>query len=106
MGLVGKMTGSAAVTGLNMYVESSGRLRIWTSLKALGVMGLYVGDLEKRSISEDFMVMIYGKPIPETCVRISESCAKVLEVDVEKAWRESGEKAGWSNEVTVEVFMS
>ncbi|KAK0945799.1 hypothetical protein LTR29_002655 [Friedmanniomyces endolithicus] len=105
IGLVGKMTGSAAVTGLDMYVESNGRLRIWTSLKALGVMGLYVDDLEKRSVSEDFMIMIFGKPVPEACVRVSESCAKVLEVDVEKAWRENGEKAGWSNEITVEVFM-
>ncbi|KAK3630052.1 hypothetical protein LTR56_017697 [Elasticomyces elasticus] len=106
MGLVGKMTGSAAVNGLDMYVETNGRLRIWMSLKALGVVGIYVSDLEKKTIEKNFMIMIFGKPIPMACVKVSGSCAKVLEVDVERAWRESGEKAGWSNEVTVEVFMS
>jgi len=100
------MTGSAAITGQDVYVESNGRLRIWQSLKALGVLGVYVSDLEQRSIEEHFMVLIFGKPIPVACVRVSESSVKVLEVDVERAWKESGEKAGWSNEVSVEVFIS
>jgi len=105
MGLLGKMTGSAAVTGCDIYVESNGRLRVWVSLKALGVMGLYVSDLPSRKI-EELMVMIYGKAIPAHCVRKNEVCNKVLEVDVETAWKESGEKAGWSNEVSVEVFVT
>ena len=106
MGLVGKMTGSAAVTGCDMYVESNGRLRIWVSLKALGVMGLYVSDLEKRNVDSQLMIMIFGKPIPRGCVRSSNTSDKVLEVDVARAWKESGEEANWSNEVSVEVFLS
>ena len=40
LGLLGKMTGAAAVTGSSMLVEEeSGRLRISVSLKALGVLG-------------------------------------------------------------------
>lgn len=39
MGLLGKMTGSAAVTGCDIYIEDNGRLRVWTSLKALGTLG-------------------------------------------------------------------
>jgi len=39
LGLLGKMTGAAAVINSDIYVESNGRLRIWTSLKALGVLG-------------------------------------------------------------------
>lgn len=105
MGLIGKMTGSAAVTGLDMYVESNGRLRIWTSLKALGVLGLYISDLPERSMEDSLMVMIFGKPVPVEAVRISERDERVLEVDVERAWRESGEDAGWSNEVSVEIFI-
>ncbi len=39
LGLLGKMTGAAAVVHSDIYVESTGRLRIWTSLKALGILG-------------------------------------------------------------------
>ncbi|EMC94492.1 glycoside hydrolase family 36 protein [Baudoinia panamericana UAMH 10762] len=105
LGLLGKMTGCAAMTGYEIKVESNGRLRIWTSLKALGVMGLWIEDLGKRNIEEQFMVLIFGKPIGVGCVRVSDMSEKVLEIDVEKAWRESGERAGWSNEVGIEVFM-
>ena len=106
MGLLGKMTGSAAVSGLDMYVESNGRLRIWVSLKALGTMGLYVSDLAKRDIDQQLMIMIFGKPISRDCVRDSARDENVLEIDVDKAWKDSGEEAGWSNEVSVEVFIS
>jgi hypothetical protein len=105
MGLLGKMTGSAAVSGSDIYVEDNGRLRVWVSLKALGVLGLYVSDLEARKLEDDFMVMIHGKPIPVGCVKVNKVCGKVLEVDVERAWKEMGEEAGWSNEVSLEVFV-
>ncbi|KAK5126807.1 hypothetical protein LTR85_009741 [Meristemomyces frigidus] len=105
MGLLGKMTGSAAVTGSDIYVSENGRLRIWVSLKALGVLGLYISDLESRSIEDNFFVTMAGKPIAAHCVQDSETSAKVLEVDVERAWRESGAQPGWSNEFSVEVFM-
>lgn len=103
LGLRGKMTGSAAVTGFTVYIEENGRLRIWVSLKALGVLGLYVSDLEKRSIDDEFMVLILGKPIPE---RVVQAKGKVLEIDIEKAWNDSGESPGWSNEIRVEIFIN
>lgn len=109
MGLVDKMTGAAAVTGYDVYVEGAdegtsggGRLRVWVQIKALGVLGVWISELEAKSVEEDFMVLIYGKTIGEGCVR---KRGKVLEVDVEKAWKESGEEAGWSNEVSLEIFM-
>lgn len=105
MGLLGKMTGSAALSGSDVYVEDNGRMRAWVSLKALGVLGLYVSDLEARTLEDDFMVLIHGKPVPVGCVTVNEKCGKVLEVDVERAWKEMGEEAGWSNEVSVEVFV-
>jgi len=98
------MTGSAAVTGYDIYTEENGNLRLWTSLKALGVLGIYVSDLATRSVRDNFLVLIFGKPIPVGCVRKS-SDPHVLEIDVEEAWKVSGEKAGWSNEVSIEVFM-
>ncbi|KAF2173165.1 glycoside hydrolase family 36 protein [Zasmidium cellare ATCC 36951] len=104
MGLLGKMTGSAAVTGCDMYVEDNGRLRIWTIVKALGVLGLWISDLPGRKV-EDLMVMIFGNPIPAGTVGKNEVDGRVLEIDVERAWRESGEDAGWNNEVSLEIFV-
>lgn len=99
------MTGAAAISSSSIALESNGRIRASVSLKALGVLGVYVSDLEARSVEGDFMVMIFGKPVPVGCVRKSGESEKVLEVDVEGAWREMGERAGWSNEVAVEVFV-
>jgi len=39
LGLLGKMTGAAAVVNSDVYVERAGRIRIWTALKALGTLG-------------------------------------------------------------------
>lgn len=48
------------------------------------------------------MVMIQGKPIARECVAAK---GKVLELDIEAAWTKGGYKAGWSNEVSIEVFV-
>jgi len=39
LGLLGQMTGAAAIMSSDIYIESNGRLHIQTSLKALGVLG-------------------------------------------------------------------
>ena len=39
LGLLGKMTGAAAVLRSELHVEENGRLRIESSIKALGVLG-------------------------------------------------------------------
>lgn len=40
LGVLGKMTGAAAIVNTDSYIErSSGRLRVWTSLKVLGQFG-------------------------------------------------------------------
>lgn len=109
MGLVDKMTGAAAVNGYDVYVEGAdegtsggGRLRIWVQLKALGTLGVWISEMEEKSVEDNFMVLIYGKAVGRHCVRKK---GKVLEVDVERVWKESGEEAGWSNEVSLEIFM-
>ncbi|SLM37360.1 Glycosyl hydrolases 36 [Lasallia pustulata] len=104
IGLLGKMTGAAAVVNSDMDIEENGRLRVFTSLKALGVLGIYVSDLEKRSIQDDFLVTILGKVIPFHAVT-SHASNRVLEVDVERAWKEMDLTSGWSNEVAVEIFI-
>ena len=69
-------------------------------------LGIYISDLPRRSLKKDFMIMILGKVIPFDTVRISKTSENVLEVDVEKAWKELKLDSGWSNEVAVEIFLS
>ena len=106
LGLVGKMTGIAAIQGSDVYEEENGRLRIWLSFKALGVFGLWINDLPRRSIDGGMMLLVFGKVVPRHCIRRSKACDKVLEVDMLQAWEELGEDSGWSNEVNLEIFIA
>jgi hypothetical protein len=132
LGILGKMTGAAAIISSDAYIDrASGRLRIWTSLKVLGtygmssstllpsylhtlalsigtnlfVLGVYISDLKERNIKDDFFAVLFGIPIPSHCVGVSEKEENVLELDLARAWRETGQKASWSNEVAVEVVI-
>lgn len=104
LGLVGKMTGAAALVNQDAFVEKegAGRLRIWASLKALGTYGVWVEGLEGLSLEEDLMALLFGRPVPVHCVRKE---GRVLEIDLVRAWAESEQRAGWSNEVAIEVFI-
>ncbi len=53
------------------------------------------------------MVLISGRPIPLSAISRSKISDYVLEIDVERAWKEMQfPGGGWSNEVGVEVFIS
>jgi hypothetical protein len=41
LGLLGKMTGAAAIVNTDFRVDNAGRIRIWTALKALGTLGWF-----------------------------------------------------------------
>ncbi|RAL15943.1 putative raffinose synthase protein Sip1 [Aspergillus homomorphus CBS 101889] len=106
LGLLGKMTGAAALVNSDIYVEDTGRLRADINLKALGTLGLYFSNLPDWNIEDNFMVTILGKPVPPTTVwKVGGDDARVLAVDVLAAWKGMGLKPGWSNEVLVEVFV-
>ncbi|KAF2741270.1 raffinose synthase protein-like protein Sip1 [Polyplosphaeria fusca] len=106
LGLLGKMTGPAAIVNTDSYIEKdSGRLRVWTALKTLGKYGLFISDLEQRSLEDDFIALLFGRPIPRDCVTINESCKDILEIDLSRAWKETDSQAGWSNEIAVEIVI-
>ncbi|KAF2641683.1 raffinose synthase protein-like protein Sip1 [Massarina eburnea CBS 473.64] len=106
LGLLGKFSGAAGIVNTDSYVDrESGRLRIWTSLKVLGTYGLYISDLKERSIEKDFMAVVFGRPVPAHCVKVSTGNENVLEIDTVRAWKETDSQAGWSNEVAVEVVI-
>ena len=104
LGLLGKMTGAAAVIRSETRLEGNGRLRIELPLKALGTLGIYVSSLHEKSVENDVLVMISEKVVPMHTVKIAEQ-APVLEVNVEAAWDELGLQAGWSNEARVLVLI-
>jgi hypothetical protein len=52
------------------------------------------------------MGLMFGKPIPLSCVKKSEQDPNVIEVDLTAAWKASDQNAGWSNEVAVEILIS
>ncbi|KAL4878471.1 raffinose synthase or seed imbibition protein Sip1-domain-containing protein [Aspergillus karnatakaensis] len=104
LGLLGKMTGVAALLSSDVYVESNGRLRVDVALKALGVLGIYFSDFGRWDVDGDFMVMVSGRAVPRGAVW--REGGKVLAVDLEGAWGEMGLQAGWGNEVRVSVFLN
>lgn len=110
LGLLGKMTGVAAITSSDIFVvPENKRLKFSINLKALGTLGVYFSDLENKTVEENFMVTLMGKAVPAHTVRKAGNDGnrtKVLEIDVLTAWKEMGLSSGWNNEVAVQAYMS
>ncbi|CAI4218647.1 unnamed protein product [Parascedosporium putredinis] len=106
LGLLGKMTGAAAVASSKFRVADNGRLRLDTDLKALGTLGVYISHLPTLTIEDDFIATISGRVIPPETVSISRHDPHVLEIDVEAAWKGVGEPVGWSNDIDVRVYFT
>lgn len=117
-GLLGKFTGACAIVGCDVgAMESGKRVRVGVAIKALGVLGIWVNDPAstgggERWAKDQMMVMIHGRPIPAECVEVSShgvekgDQARMIEIDVEKAWDEMKLDAGYSSEVRVEILFS
>ena len=107
LGLLGKMTGGAALVSSDITLAENGRLRFDINLKALGTLGVYFSDLPDRTIAGNFMVCISGQRVPRKTVwKEGGHEGKVLAVDVHSAWKAMGLDNGWSNEILVQVFAS
>lgn len=107
LGLLGKMTGVAAIVHADIQAVEGGRLKFTVNLKALGVLGVYYSDLENKSIDKHVMVTISGLPVPRSTVwKEGGDKSKILAVDVFAAWKALGLDSGWSNEVAVDMHIS
>lgn len=104
LGLIGKMTGVAAIVYSDISFAENRRLKLDVNLKALGVLGIFHSDLESRDIDKHVMVMISGLAVPRNAVWKDQD--RVLAIDVLQAWRALKLDAGWSNEVRVQVFIA
>ena len=70
------------------------------------VVGVYISALPNMTIKGDFIATIREQPIPPHTVAISKIDSHVLEIDIERAWKEMGLESGWSNEVEVKLYFS
>jgi len=52
------------------------------------------------------MVTIQRKVLPVHTISISKVSEYVIEIDVEKAWKEMELDIGWSNEVEVKIYIN
>ncbi|GAP85377.1 putative raffinose synthase Sip1 [Rosellinia necatrix] len=104
LGLIGKMTGAAAIIENHFEFLPTGRVISVTRLKALGTLGLYISGLPDMSIERDFMITIQGLPIPAYTVTVDQKDDRVLAIDIQKAWSEMGLNSGWGNEVEVKIY--
>ncbi|KAL8703163.1 MAG: hypothetical protein Q9201_003639, partial [Fulgogasparrea decipioides] len=67
LGLLHKMTGAAAVVGTpSMQLQANGRLEISTTVKALGVLGIYISSLEswEGEWGEHVLVLMRERVVP------------------------------------------
>ncbi|GKT43211.1 putative galactose dehydrogenase galD [Colletotrichum spaethianum] len=106
LGLVGKMTGAAAILNSDFMLRHDGKVELKTRLKALGILGIYISKLPELTIEDDFLVTIQNQVIPVHTVSISKDHDSVVEIDIERAWQEMGLHPGWSNEVEMTVIFA
>ncbi|KJR80867.1 raffinose synthase protein Sip1 [Sporothrix schenckii 1099-18] len=109
LGLLGKMAGAAAVVGTTYRQrDDNNRVSLQTSLKAPGILGLYVSGLAEghRTVADSFLVTMRDQPIPAHCAAVSAQDPHVLEIDTARAWRELGFKPMMNNEVQLTIYIS
>jgi hypothetical protein len=68
--------------------------------------GLYISTLPKISFEDNLMITIQGKVLPVHTISVSKASEFVLEIDVEKAWKEMELDSGWSNEVEIKIYIN
>jgi hypothetical protein len=69
-------------------------------------VGLYISTLPKIPFKDNTMITIQGKVLPVHTISVSKVTKYVLEIDVEKAWKEMELDSGWSNEVEVKIYIN
>ncbi|KAM0467006.1 hypothetical protein ACHAPV_000518 [Trichoderma viride] len=103
LGLINKMTGGVAIVASGISMKENGRVSVAVKLKALGVFGVYISALPKMTLQEDFIVTLQDQAVPVETVRVSQSDQHVLEINIERAWKDMKLEAGRLDEVDVKV---
>lgn len=67
------------------------------------MLGVYISALTELSIKGNLMVMLQNVAVPIETVRLSKYDPRVLEVDIETAWKDLKLEAGFKDEVEVKI---
>ncbi|EHK40420.1 glycoside hydrolase family 36 protein [Trichoderma atroviride IMI 206040] len=103
MGLINKMTGSVAIIASSISLKENGRVSVAVKLKALGVFGVYISTLPKMTLQKDFIVTLQDQAVPVETVGVSQSDQHVLEINIERAWKDMELEPGRLDEVEIKV---
>ncbi|KAM0262871.1 hypothetical protein ACHAQJ_001462 [Trichoderma viride] len=95
LGLINKMTGGVAIVASGISMKENGRASVAVKLKALGVFDM--------TLKEDFIVTLQDQAVPVETVSVSQSDQHVMEIDIEKAWKDMKLEPGVLDEVEVKV---
>ncbi|POS86669.1 hypothetical protein EPUL_001107, partial [Erysiphe pulchra] len=101
LGLLGKMTGAAAVIKTCTLRLENEIILIKTRLKALGILGIYISSLTNSLTRQSLKASILGMRLPADTIKVSEVDAHVIEIDVAKAWQKLHLSCGEENEVEI-----
>ena len=113
-GLVSHMVGVAGILGYYLSSITSGmnegRVDLSLTLKAIGKVGVWIGDLPSKTIDDHIMVEVFGTPVPREAVSVSAESEYVLEIDLGLVYRED-ERLGArclseGNDLTMHVSIS
>lgn len=64
-----------------------------------------MSNLPRKSIEDDFIILLLGHVIPQHTVAKCAEVPELLEIDVEKAWDEMNLSSLWKNEVTLQIYV-
>lgn len=103
LGLLGKMTGAAAVNKTRTLLSENDIIIIETHLKALGILGIYISSLKNRLTRQILSASILGIELPADTIKVNEADVHVIEIDVAMAWRKLGLSCGEEDGVKVKV---
>ena len=62
--------------------------------------------MDQKKIGENFLILIFGRVIPQTTVTKDPVEGNILRVDIATAWKEMSLSGGMSNQVDVKIFIS
>ncbi|GFP56677.1 probable galactinol-sucrose galactosyltransferase 6 [Trichoderma asperellum] len=94
---------NVAIVASSISMKENGRVSVAVKLKALGVFGIYISTLPNMTLQEDFIVTLQDQAVPVETVGVSQSDQHVLEINIEKAWKDMKLEPGRLDEVEIKV---
>ncbi|KAI9894781.1 MAG: hypothetical protein M1814_002138 [Vezdaea aestivalis] len=109
LGLIDKMTGAAAIVNSEVDDIPAPHLKknafsISVTVKALGILGIFVSNLKQKSIKDNFMVAVQDLRVPLQAVGI-DGQHNILTIDLSRVWRELDLQGDYDGHLTVKISM-